>query len=387
MQRLDKEIAALIKENKWQEIINLLNPVIENGDFSVTNLKNLGFAHSRLGHHHKARKYYKMWMQKEPDKAQPYYNMGYTFYDQGKWKEAIHWFDLALERYPDYMLCLYRKGMALFFWDKIPKAAKSLQIAVNIYKTIHDPDLQRRMAKYYYRSTFYLGKCELNQGSAVMAQIWFEKNLEDQRHYVKPLFVRYNLAKAYLKSKDYAKAEQIIQTLAPHYENKEWLFDIWGRILHNMRQHRLAIEKFSMALKVRMLPYILIHRAGSYFEMGDMELAKQDLYEALRRDRKGRHKILLKLAEIAMEQKQFSKAENLAKRAMEFKKKIYDVDYANAHYFLYKLYDRMDKTEESIEELKLAEKLYNQWEWGNEKEISEFLPPYETEDEHKSNDE
>jgi len=381
---LNHKISELFESNKWQEIIDLLKPVVDGGDRTIEYLRNLGFAYSQLDQYKNARRYYQLWLDLDPRRPQPYYSIGYTYYDAKNWEKAIKWFDKALYRFPGYVVCLYRKGVALFMWGKETEAKRVLQSAITYHQAIKDEDMQRRLAKYYYRSVFYLGKCELALGNYGSARACFQKNMEDKRAYVKPVFAEYNLALCYVKEKKYEAAENHLKNIAQSFSRTEWIFRLWGLLLHDKGHYDEAIEKYTQALQIRNQAYILINRAQAYRKNGDLENAKQDFYEALQRDRKGKHKILLQLAEIALEQNQLSKAEMLAKRAIDFKLKIYEADYANAHYLLHKIYEQMGEDEKSIEELQAAQKLLEEWEWekrefrietdGNEQEaIDEAL--------------
>ena len=96
-----EKIKQLQKTNHWQALIDFLQPLVEAGDRQATYLSALGFAYSQLNRYHEARYLYKEWLEAEPHKAQPCYCIGYTFYDNQEWKEAIEWFDLALEIFPE----------------------------------------------------------------------------------------------------------------------------------------------------------------------------------------------------------------------------------------------------------------------------------------------
>ncbi len=382
-ENIQQQVDALFKENNWQGIIDLLKPIVDAGDHSIDYLRNLGFAYSQLDQYKNARRYYQIWLQFDPKRPQPYYSIGYTYYDGQNWEKAIKWFDKALSRFPSYVVCLYRKGVALFMWGKETKAKSVLESAISSYKFMRNTDMQKRLAKYYYRSVFYLGKCELALGNFGSARACFEKNLEDAREYIDPIYVKYNLAYTLVKNRKYDEAEKYLEEITTKYANKEWIFRLWGNLLQARGEYRLAIEKYTQALKIRIQPYILINRAEAHIKNDDLEYAKQDLYEALKRDRKAKHKILLRLAGIAMAQEQLTKAEQLAKRAIEFKLKVYEADFANAHYFLYKLYEKMGEDEKSFQELEMAQKLFKEWEWENRR--PEFDP--ETMDEEPRTDE
>ncbi len=367
MNNFNTQLQELEKHKKWAEIIELLKPLMEQGKETVEVVRSLGFAYSQLDRHHEARYCYKRWIELEPDKAQPYYHVGFTFYDAGQWMEAVEWFDLALERYPKYMVCLYRKGVALFMARKSRKAKETLKKAIMIYQDNQDAQFKQRMGKYYYRSIFYLGKCYFQLRSFKNARSCFEKIIaEDKRAYIDTLFVRYNLALCLMYLKEYEQAEQIVKQLTEKKPRAAWLFDFWGRLLIEQKRFFEAIQKFNIALKIRRQPFILVDRAKANYLCGKIELAKKDLHEALKRDKKGKHKILLELAKIAKEEKYFSEAIIYAKRAIEFKQKIYDADYIDAHILLSEVYTAIGEYQKAMEEWEIVQSLNPELEWEEE---------------------
>ena len=368
MDDIEKIVELLQRQNSWQKIIEYLKPMVEQGKISATTLRALGFAYSQLDRYDEARYCYKLWLEIEPNRAQPYYNIGYTFYDAGNWKEAVQWFDQALEIMPDYIVCLYRKGVALYMSGKTRNAMETLRQAVKVYQDINKGDFKRRLSKYYYRSVFYLGKCYLRSGSFQNARACFEKVMqEDRRNYIDKLFVRYNLALSLTHLKEFEAAEIIVKELVQRNPKAEWLYDFWGRMLIDQKRYAEAIDKLNLAMRIRIQPYVLMDRARANYFAGNRAAAKQDLNEALRRDRnKAGHKILLELAKIANEEKQFSQAIQFAKRAIQFKLKNYDVDYAEAHLLLSEIYKALGKEKEAGEEFNIAQNLRPQMEWEDE---------------------
>ncbi len=219
-----QKINELQQTNRWQDMIDYLKPSVESGNARVEHLRALGFAYSQLDRYDEARYCYKQWLERESNRAQPYYSIGYTFYDAGQWKEAIEWFDLALELFPHYLVCLYRKGVAQYNMLKFLKAKETLKQAIVIYQSYQDDAHLKRGAKYYVRSIFYLGKVYYDLRSYGNALACFKKvDEEDERNYLAPHFKKYNLAKGYAGVKKYSEAERIIAPLCAHPQAKEYM--------------------------------------------------------------------------------------------------------------------------------------------------------------------
>ncbi|WP_456443050.1 tetratricopeptide repeat protein [Caldithrix abyssi] len=367
MHDIQLKIQEMEKKHQWQKIIDLLKPLVEQGENAVYVLRALGFAYSQLDRYHEARFCYKQWIELEPHRAQPYYHVGFTFYDAGQWNEAVEWFDQALERFSDYMVCLYRKGVALFLAGKSRKAKEDLKKAIIVYQNAEDAQFKQRQGKYYYRSIFYLGKCYLQIRFYKNARACFEKIMaEDRRMYIDALYVKYNLALSLMHLKEFARAEQIVAELTRLKPRAEWLYDFWGRLLVKQQRYVEAIEKLDLALKIRVQPYILIDRARAHFMNGKTQLAKADLNDALRRDQKGKHKILLELAKIALQEKQFAQAMAYARRAIEFKQRIYEADYAEAHLLLSDIFRATGENQKAQQEFQIAQELCPDLAWEDD---------------------
>ena len=357
-----EKIQELQQANRWQEMIDYLKPIVEFGDKRVEHWRALGFAYSQLNRYDEARYCYKQWLELEPNRAQPYYSLGYTYYHAGQWKEAIEWFDKALEVFPDYLVCLYRKGVAQYSMLKSQKAKETLKKAVLIYQGYRNDGPLKRNAKYYYKAIFYLGKAYYEMGQYYNALACFLKlEEEDKRHYLAPHFKKYNLSKGYAGVKKYPEAEKIIAKLCKHPQAKDYMFDLYAQIQAARQNYEAAFENFKKALQKRPAAYILCHRAELYMELGRLNEAEADLHEALRRDKIGKHKILLALGKIALQQNKLPEAKSYFLRAIEFKKKIYAADFYEGHLALGEYYHLNGEEEMAKDEYAVAAELQSQW--------------------------
>ncbi len=84
--------------------------------------------------------------------------------------------------------------------------------------------------------------------------------------------------------------------------------------------------------------------------------------EALRRDKIAKHKILLALGNISLKQNKPQEAKVYYKRAIEFKKKIYDADFYEAHLALAECFRLIGKDDQAKQEYAVAAELHKEWE-------------------------
>jgi len=307
---------------------------------------------------------YKRWLELETQRSQPYYSIGYVWYVQNKWVEAIEWFDHALEIDPDYLVCLYRKGVALQRQIKYNQSREVLYKAVKVYLSNTDENYLKRNKKYFYRSIFYLGKAYFGAGNYENAKACFQKVLaEDLSGFIDPVFKIYNLAKTQLAMKEYDLSLQTINSILKDGKDKAWIYDLKGRICFCKNEYENAIKIFNDALQVRKFSYIYQGRAKTWIELNKPDRAIADFEQAIKRDRKGKHKILLQLGEVYLTQDKFTAAINCFERAIEFKIKVWGADYAEAHLALSAAYRFLGKTDQAQKETEHAYALKPFLEW------------------------
>ncbi len=357
------KLDTLRHENRWEDVINLLAPFVETGQADAQCFSDLGFAYSQRDQYDKARYCYKQWLEMEPQRAQPYYAIAYTFYDAGEWKQAIEWFDRALEIWPSYMRCLYRKGVAEIQLLKEEQAVETLTRAIVAWQNMTDDAKRRAHAKFFLKSVFYLGKAHYKLGHYDKALACFKKVCdEDSRHYMKPEIKNYNLAKGYFGAGHYAEAEKILQKMVRQRHVKNYVPVLLARVQAAMGENQKAISWLSRALEKRPDAYIYFYRAEMYQKCDRIQEAVADYQQALRRDKKGKHKTLLALGRIAIVQNRLKEAQSYLERAIAFKKKLYDADYYEARLALAQCFHLAGKEDRAQQEYAVAVRLHEQWE-------------------------
>lgn len=364
---IDNKLYEYRKKNRWYDIISILEPLAIRGQFVWDRgwyISQLGFAYSQVKKLDKALYCYKRWLELEGKKSQPYYCIGYVWYIQNKWVEALEWFDQALEIEPEYLVCLYRKGVALQRQFKYKQSHEVLYKAVKIYLASGDEDYQKRNKKYFYRSIFYLGKAFFGIHDYKNAKACFNKVLTEEKFgYIEQVYKVYNLAKSHLALGEYELSLKAINTILKYAKDNVWIYDLKGRIYYCTNEFNHALDTFSKALKIRKFSYIHQGRAKTWIELNKPDRAIADFEQALKRDRKGKHKILLQLGEVYLNRDQYTIAINYFKRAIEFKMKVWDADYAEAHLALATAYRFLGNKEAATQETSIAYEIKPHLEW------------------------
>lgn|GEM_PF-2040200 len=355
---LKRKLEELRAACDWQGTLRFveekLNSVSESAKAKVELYRAAGFAYCQLGLYQEAIGFYELWKELAPKSAAARYCLGYAYAQMKRYPEAIAWFDQALKLHPKYIVCLYRKGVALLEWGKPKLASRCFEEALQAYAEASE-DVRRANQKYLVKSTFDLGKAYSQCRRLKDAVRMFQWILEhDAKGYLDRHFVHYNLGKAYLDLNELALAEEQLQLALKDHEDKEYVWERLGYLAHRRQDYPQALQHYQRALDCRYVPYVLVSRAETHVAMGNISLAVKDLLEALRRDRLGKHKIWIRLAELALMQKREDLAESNYRKAIDFKRKMYGTDCAQARYALAQLYFRQGKKDEAREELRQA---------------------------------
>lgn len=98
--------------------------------------------------------------QQDPEHYRPYYMIGYQFYEQGKYRESLEWFDAALERNPQHLKSLWRRAYALHALGQENKARVAAGTILRIWREL-PPEKQEMDRKILGKASYLLGKGQL----------------------------------------------------------------------------------------------------------------------------------------------------------------------------------------------------------------------------------
>ena len=367
--QFDQQLNAFFQQNNWLGIIRLMEDQCQpGGDLwdDAAALSTYGFALTQQQQWSKAREVFFRCIDLEPDRAKHYYSMGYIDYMQANWEKAIHWFDEALSRYPKYFVVLYRKGYALYMWDKASQAKPVLRQAQEIFVTHADEDWQRRNRKYYMKVRFTLGRVLLKLKEAHAALREFQYLLqEDKREVISRQFLLYEVGKTYLALKEFQRAEQYLIQASKIRPVKDFILDQLGRVYHAQGRYDKAIQVYRRAFEFRRQAYILVNMAQTMQAQGNLQEAMQVLQRALKRDvnHKMTHQIYLRMGKIAMQQEDLDRAEWFFQKAIQAKVQYYQAQFAEGYYALVFCYLKLGHKDRARDALQTALAINPQLEW------------------------
>jgi tetratricopeptide (TPR) repeat protein len=325
-----------INENRWPEAVKWLAKATEFIPADTAVLGKLGFCLSRNQEYQRAIEVFTDLSTREPKVARWPYMVGYQYYMQSQWAEAVRWFDQALGIQPTYLIVLYRKGYAHLRMDQLTEAERSFRSCLTIWEDL-PPEAQQEKRSSYSDACFQLGKLYLKQGLTFKARRCLTLAVEhDQDHADK----RYELGKCLLQT---GQANEAIKEL--RYADR--LNAGVDYIIDRLAQAYIAIGDLTEAEKLysgippyRRREYVLRNLGILYFKQERYEEAVRSLLEAIRKEPRNHHShYYLGLAHEALGNP--VKARQAYREAIQIRQKRYNKSYPEAE-------ERLRATEEQL---------------------------------------
>jgi len=325
-----------INENRWPEAVKWLAKAAELIPADTTVLGKLGFCLSRNQEYQRAIEVFTDLSKREPKVARWPYMVGYQYYMQSQWAEALRWFDQALSIQPTYLIVLYRKGYAHLRMEQPAEAERAFRSCLTIWEGL-PPEAQQEKRSSYSDVCFQLGKLYLKQGLTFKARRCLALAVEyDPDHADK----RYELGKCLLQT---GQANEAIIEL--HHADR--LNAGVDYVIDRLAQAYIAIGDLTEAeqLYSRIPPhqrreYVLRNLGILYFKQERYEEAVRNLLEAIRKEPRNHHShYYLGLAHEALGN--LVKARQAYREAIQIRQKRYDKSYPEAE-------ERLRATEEQL---------------------------------------
>jgi Flp pilus assembly protein TadD/cold shock CspA family protein len=157
---------AAAERKEWDQAADLL---AEAGQ-RIEVLDKRCFYLSRAKRYPEALKLLGQWLERRPDDFMPLYMTGYQYYDQGKYGEALVWFDRAVAKYPNHLKLHWRRAFALQQLGREDDALASAARVLRLYFAL--PDEQKLAQKSpFAKASHMLGKAELERGGSYAVEL------------------------------------------------------------------------------------------------------------------------------------------------------------------------------------------------------------------------
>lgn len=329
----DYEHALNLEQNcKWREAAEQYEHILKN-TFSVAILSKCGWCYSRAGEYEQAIKKYQLLINEEQSNPKWYYLMGYQYYIQNKWSDAVYYFDKALELNPKYFKVLYKNAYAYLKiageYLKLQKSEywKALGLLDEAHKVWISMDSEQQTSEKhtYFNVNFLHGKALSGiQTHNSRAITYFKTALEIKEDVI----CRYNLSKTYYIIGDYENAWNNLPNTSEFYVK-----ELKAYILTKKGDVQGAINLLNSLIAKNPKDYLFVALSENYLVIGQYYDAIVAAQKAIVL-KKSNHKAYCVLAKSYLKLGLLKMAREGLERAISIKRERFNSDYEECHKLL-----------------------------------------------------
>ncbi|MBN2124547.1 MAG: tetratricopeptide repeat protein [Deltaproteobacteria bacterium] len=347
LQRCLAEIEEMVREKRWEDVVSLFSPVEEKvpevasrGLDMELQLK-VAFAMGQLKRFDDAIQVLQTCAEREPENYSVNSALGYTAYNSlyaarsrevflsGKARQdrvelAHRHLRKAQALRPDGVTNFYREG-ALFkqIEGKPDEAIPLLERAVLNWDGLRGEEKARRHQerKNFVKSLYNLAGALLQTGKADRAREALDRVLQEDResNHLSPLFKYFALGKVLYHLNRFAEArDALVFALRGADGPTDFVHELLARTYLAMGQAEQALKVIQQVPERARRPYYRWTEADVWCALKDFQRAKRALLSSQERDRRSRHKTLIRLAKIEYLLGNFDGSAKCASEALRF---------------------------------------------------------------------
>ncbi|MEW6259136.1 MAG: tetratricopeptide repeat protein [Thermodesulfobacteriota bacterium] len=342
------ELEACIRENRWEDIVALCHPMPEklpdviDTPFEGTIRSRLAFAFSQLQRYDDAIEELNTCIQKDPENFIYHSSLAYTAYNSlyaAKNREIFLAGPLKAERIetahrhfrkaqllrPDGITNFYREGMLFKQIEGKSRLALPLfKTAVSNWEAL-DADAQKERhqeRKNYIKALYQLAGALLDQGDALQSLTVVQKCLREDEttNHLSLVFKYFALGKVHFHLRQLSEARDALM-FAANCANEmaaDFIYELLARVYLEMDNPTKALEAVEQIPQKLRRPYVRWTEADIYCAMKQFDRARSILIHCQERDKRGRHKALIRLVRIEYLHGKYQKAFEYAEKAVKF---------------------------------------------------------------------
>ncbi len=349
LDRVLAEIAELQSENRWEDIIALFHPVtdklpeLEENEMAGDVRLKVGFALGRAGRNSEALACLEPVTQADPENSMAHYSMAYTALDAlftAKTsrkplprREKSHLlqtghthFQQACRLRPDSVTFFYRHGVLYKEIERKTRQAIPLfEQAIANWESKDDETrkLHHQQFPKYIKAMYHLASCLLDNGMARRSCALMEKVIgEDRdRNHMQPVFKHFAMGKILHALGSPKKALEHLELAAYRADRGQpldFVYELAARCALVLQQPERAAKYIDRIPAARRRPYVCWTQADVLVAGGHGDKALRVLTASAERDRRSRHKALIRIARIHLSNADFAAAEQVCKEAALF---------------------------------------------------------------------
>ena len=342
------EMAELVAEKKWEELIEIFYPVDEKVpelveyDLDAEVRAKTGFALGQVKRFDEAIRELEICVEKDPvnfhfcsSLAYNAYNMLYAARNRevflsGKVRAdriqlAHKHFKRSQELRPDGVTNFYREGM-LFrqIEDKPFKALPLFRKAVSNWDSLdkEEKEARHQERKNYVKSLYQLAGCLLGNNRPDKALSFIKRCLsEDEKtSYYSLVYKYFALGKVHFHMNAFSEAKDALLFALQCRSNQpvDFVYELLARTYLAMGKPRRAMDVVNKVPEKKRRPYYRWTEADVLCALKDYEGAREVLKKCGERDRRSRHKALIRLSKLEYLLGNFQESMGHAAEAVRF---------------------------------------------------------------------
>ncbi len=322
------EMAEIIRERQWQQALDLFYPVREklpelaDMEMDTPVREKLGFALGQLGRFDDAVEELRVCVEREPENFYPHSALAYTAYNSlfaagnreiflsGKVRQdrialAHRHFKEAQRLRPDGVTNFYRQAMLLYKIENKPqKALPVFSRAVANWEALSESEKNDRHQerKNYVKALYRKAGILLAQGDCRGADQTLKRCLmEDEKSdYLSRLHKYFALGKVEYHANRLREARNAL-LFAEKCRGREpidFVFELLARVYLGLNSPEKALSAIEQVPEEQRRPFFRWTEADVLCAMGRHDNARSALEACIKRDRRSRHKGLIRLCRI-----------------------------------------------------------------------------------------
>ncbi|MBW2660227.1 MAG: hypothetical protein JRC87_11660, partial [Deltaproteobacteria bacterium] len=268
---------------------------------------------------------------------------------------AHHAFNCCQQLRPDSIAFFYRDAMICKDFEDKPRLAIPLfENAIVNYEKLGREEQQNvhQQRPKYIRAMYHLASCHLKTGRPAMSKILLEKVLakDQNRDHMSPVFKHFALAKtlhALGAPKEALAHLDTAAVRAARSESVDYVHELAARCALLVGQVERAGQYIERIPLKRRRPYIRWTEADVLVAKGRFSAAVRILEASAERDRRSRHKSLLRIVRIYVTESRYEKGFETAARADSFCRDTYGNGSGEAKFWQAACLYRMEKYDEA----------------------------------------
>lgn len=378
LQRCLGEIEEMVRENRWEDIVSLFSPVEEktpelaaHGLDMDVQLK-VAFAMGQLKRYDDAIRVLLACANREPENYYVNNALGYTAYNsifaarnreiflngkarQDRLELAHRHLKAAQSLRPDGVTSYYREGALFKQIEGKPDAAVPLfERAISNWDGLSKEEKARRHQerKNFVKALYNLAGALLHTGRPGRAKDALDRVLaEDQESdYLSPMFKYFALGKILYHLNRFEEArDALIFALRRAESAMDFVHELLARTYLALAQPEQAVKVIQEIPERLRRPYYQWTEADAWCALKDFQRARRVLLHAQERDRRSKHKTLIRLAKIEYLLGSFDEAARCASEALKFFDEKWGTVFEDGLFWLALSMFRLGRREEALE--------------------------------------